>query len=300
MGDVGTRDWGLARARVGGAGRRASLRAAFAISLFLFPSSPAPQAQNVVDVLRSQRAEARAAEVLGEIGPRTPPRPAGAAGRGGAADPHVAAYRAVVDRRRALADSARRAHEARADSAILAARLATLRWEKVRPADQGPFLEQYAEAFWVSAPTGGRAAVDTTNTAVLRGKLQAAFGDPTRNGDAQRRHGYGGSDHVQFEYWFAVNDTIPVLVLDLDGPFGRGLMVAADEAQAALLPALKADLARRLARERTADPWLDYYHSFERGAWYRTGYNGAELYVREVRPPRWSGRASGDRWIIHR
>ena len=260
------------------------------------------RAQPVVDVLRAQRAEARAAEVLAEIGPRTPPRPVRAdlGRRGGAADPHVAAYRAVVARRRALADSLRRAHEARADSAILAARLATLRWEKVRPADQGPFLEQYGEAFWVSAATGGRAAIDTTNTAVLRGRLQAAFGDPTRNGDAQRRHGYGGSEHVQFEYWFAVNDTIPVLVLDLDGPFGRGLMVAADEPQAALLPALKADLARRLAAERTADPWLDYYHSFERGAWYRTGYNGAERYVREVRPPRWSGRAAGDRWIIHR
>ena len=286
----------MGRGPRGGAGWLSPLCAALAISFFLSPLSSAPRAQSVVDVLMAQRKQTRAAEVLAEIGPRTPPRPARA---GGAADPHVAAYRAVVARRQAVADSALRAHEARADSAILAARLATLRWEKVRPADQGPFLEQYREAFWVSAATGGRAAIDTTNTAVLRGQLQAAFGDPTRNGDAQKRHGYGGSERVQFEYWFAVNDTIPVLVLDLDGPFGRGLMIAADEAQAALLPALKADLAARLARERTPDPWLDYYHSFERGAWYRTGYNGAERYVVEVRPPRWGG-AAGDRWIIHR
>ena len=293
MGELGTRDRGLGRAR---AGWFLVVGVASALSLFPFPSSPAPQAQNVVDVLMAQRKRARVGEVLAEIGPRTPPRPLDP---GGAGDPHLAAYAAARDRRQAAADSALRSHEARADSAILAARLASLRWEKVRPADQGPFLEQYREAFWVSAPTSGRAPVDTTNTAVLRGKLQAAFGDPTRNGDAQKRHGYGGSDHVQFEYWFAVNDTIPVLVLDLDGPFGRGLMVAADEAQAALLPALKRDLARRLAAERTPDPWLDYYHSFERGAWYRTGYNGAERFVREVRPPRWGG-AAGDRWIIHR
>ena len=292
----GTRDEerGAGRAR---AGWFFVVGVASALSLFPFPSSPAPQAQNVVDVLMSQRRQARAAEALAEIGPRTPPRPLSL---GGAGDPHLAAYAVARDRRQAAADRVLRRHEARADSAILAARLATLRWEKVRPADQGPFLEQYREAFWTSAPTGGRAPIDTTSTAVLRGKLQAAFGDPTRNGDAQKRYGYGGSDRVQFEYWFAVNDTIPVIVLDLDGPFGRGLMIAADETQAALLPALKADLAARLARERTADPWLDYYHSFERGAWYRTGYNGAERYTVEVRPPRWGGAAAGDRWIIHR
>ena len=290
MGGLGTRDWGRGGTRAGW------LVVGVASALSLFPSSSAPRAQTVVETLMAQRKEARVSEVLAEIGPRTPPRPLSP---GGAGDPHLAAYHAARARRQAVADSARRVHEAKADSVILAARLASLRWEKVRPADQGPFLEQYREAFWVSAATSGRAAIDTTNTAVLRGRLQAAFGDPTRNGDAQERHGYGGSDHVQFEYWFAVNDTIPVIVLDLDGPFGRGLMVAADEAQAALLPALKRDLAARLARERSPDPWLDYYHSFERGAWYRTGYNGAERYVREVRAPRWAG-AAGDRWIIHR
>ncbi|MDT0632582.1 hypothetical protein RQM47_08760 [Rubrivirga sp. S365] len=250
----------------------------------------------MVDLLQRQRSAARAAEALAEIGPRVPPRPPRP---GGAGDPHLAAYAASRERRQAASDLARRAHEARADSAIRVARMATLRWEKVRPREQGPFLEQYGEAFWLSAPTGGAAAIDTTSTAVLRGQLQAAFGDPTRNGDAQKRYGYGGSDHVQFEYWFAVNDTIPVLVLDLDGPFGRGLMIAADEEQAAFLPALKADLARRLAAERRPVPWLDYYHSFARRTWYRTGYNGTEFYVREVRPPRWAG-AAGDRWIIHR
>ena len=261
------------------------------------PFALAPRAQSVVETLMAQRREARTAEVLAEIGVLTPARPLHP---GGVGDPHLEAYAAARARQQAVADSALRVHEARADSAILAARLAQLRWQKVRPEAQGLFLEQYGESFWVSAPTGGRAAVDTTNTAALRGRLQAAFGDPTRNGDAQKRHGYGGSEHVQFEYWFAVNDTIPVLVLDLDGPFGRGLMIAADESQAPLLPALKRDLAQRLARETSPDPWLDYYHSYERGEWYRTGFNGTEHYVTRVRPPRWSGRGGGDRWVIHR
>ena len=274
-----------------------TLGVAFTFSLFPSPFSIQPQAQSVVETLMAQRRAARASEVLTEIGAQVPPRPLHP---GGVGDPHLAAYAAAQARRQAVADSAFRAHEARADSAILAARLARLRWQKVRPEAQGLFLEQYGEAFWVSAPTGGRAAIDTTDTAVLRGKLQAAFGDPTRNGDAQKRHGYGGSEHVQFEYWFAVNDTIPVLVLDLDGPFGRGLMVAADESQASLLPALKRDLAGRLARETASVPWLDYYHSYERGEWYRTGFNGTERYVTRVRPPRWSGRGAGDRWVIHR
>ena len=48
------------------------------------------------------------------------------------------------------------------------------------------------------------------------------------------------------------------------------------------------------------DPWLDYYHSFERGRWFKTGFNGTEDYTLPVRPPRWSGRAGSDRWVIHR
>ena len=258
---------------------------------------PAPQAQGVVDVLLRQRRDARVAEILAALGPRAPVRPLVELGEPG---PHVRAFREVAAARQAALDRARAADVARADSVILLAQLATLRWRKVEAGAQGAFLEQYGEAYWQAAPPLRGSAVDSLDTPTLRGRLQAAFGGPTRNADAQRRYGYGGSEHIQFEYWFVVNDSIPVLALDLDGPFGRGLLVASDEPHEGLLPHLKRDLSARLAAVRREDPWVDYYHAFERRAWFRTGFNGAERFTVEVRAPRWSGRADAGRWVIHR
>ncbi|WP_420454846.1 hypothetical protein [Rubrivirga sp.] len=258
---------------------------------------PAPQAQNVVEVLQRQRRDARLAEVMAEQGPRLEPRPVVEAGE---VDRWTRAFRAVEAARQAARDSLVAAENARADSVIRLAQLATLRWRKVEPDAQGSFLEQYRETYWQAAAPDRNLLVDTSRTALLRGRLQAAFGRPTRNGDALRRHGYGGSEFVQFEYWFVVNDSIPVLALDIDGPFGNGLMVASDERYTSLLPPIRADLSARLEAAGRPDPWLDYYHSFERRQWYRTGFNGADHFVVEVRPPRWSGRSDTDRWIIHR
>src|SRR5690606_296284 len=129
------------------------------------------------------------------------------------------------------------------------------------PDEQGPFIGEYGEVFWVAAPR--LAALDTVATPRLRALLNGAFGAPTRNAAAAEQEGYAGSEHVQFEYWFAVNDSIPLLVLDRDGPFGRGLIVAGDEAHRRLLPLLAADLAARLARARPT-PYADYYHAQER------------------------------------
>ncbi len=259
--------------------------------------SPVSSAQDVVQVLQRQRQEARLAEILAERGPLLAPRPVVEVGE---VDRWTRAFRAVEAARQAARDSLVAADEAKADSLIRLAQLASLRWRKVEPDAQQSFLEQYRETYWEAAYPGPSLLVDTSSTALLRGRLQAAFGRPTRNADALRRHGYGGSEFVQFEYWFVVNDSIPILALDIDGPFGQGLMVASDERYASLLRPIRADLSARLDAARRPDPWVDYYHSFERRQWYRTGFNGADQFTVEVRPPRWSGRSDTDRWIIHR
>lgn len=269
--------------------------------VFLLPLAPspitlAPSAQSVVDVLQRQRRDARVAEIMEALGDRIPPRPPVEAGT---PDDATVAFRAVQAARQRVRDSLVLAENVRADSLILAAQLATLHWRKVEPGAQQDFVEQYAEAYWQAAdPRPG--LVDSLDTAALRGRLQAAFGQPTRNADAQRRYGYGGSEYIQFEYWFVVNDSIPVLALDIDGPFGRGLLIATDEPHAAIVQDLKADLSGQLVQARRPDPWVDYYHSYERRRWFRTGFNGAESFTVEVRPPRWSGREETQRWVIHR
>lgn len=284
----------------GGRARRSTValgRLFVPLALCLLVLAPAPQAQNVVELLQRQRRDARLAEVMAERGARLDARPVVEVGE---VDRWTRAFRAVEAARQAARDSLLRADAAKADSAIRAARLATLRWRKVEPDAQGSFLEQYRETYWQAAGPQADLLIDTTGTVALRGLLQAAFGGPTRNADAQQRYGYGGSEYIQFEYWFVVNDSIPVLALDVDGPFGRGLLVASDERYAGLLRPIKADLSARLTAARRPVPWLDYYHSYERQTWFRTGFNGTEHFTVEARPPRWRGQTASDRWIIHR
>lgn len=292
--EMGTGDRGLGRRRASRSGWLWLAAALLPLASLLFP--PSVSAQTVVDVLQRQRRDARLAEIMEALGSRVPPRPPVELGTPDAA---TVAFRAVQARRQQARDSLVAAEGARADSLILAAQLATLHWRKVEPGAQQDFVEQYAEAYWKAAdPRPG--LVDSLGTPALRGRLQAAFGDPTRNADAQRRYGYGGSEYIQFEYWFVVNDSIPVLALDIDGPFGRGLLIATDEPFTSILQDLKADLSGQLDQARRPDPWVDYYYSYERRRWFRTGFNGAESFTVDVQPPGWSGRQETQRWVIHR
>ncbi len=268
----------------------------WAILLFLAFGAADVRAQQVVELLQQQRLEARVAEVAATLGPEVAVRPVRLLGE---ADPFMDAFLAVEARRQAVRDSieAERLAQIRRDS--LAGTPTRLVWRKVEPDAQGAFLDRYREVFWrASDPL--RLALDTTATPLVRGLLQNVFGRPTRTADALRQVGYTGNEFVQFEYWFVVNDSIPVLLLDLDGPFGRGLLLAGSEEFAEALPGLKADLSRQLFEAPGPDPFVDYYHSFDRRKWFRTGYNGTEFFTVEIRPPGWIQSRAVDRWIIHR
>ncbi|NNF58218.1 MAG: hypothetical protein HKN04_08240 [Rhodothermaceae bacterium] len=256
------------------------------------------QTGSVVDQLRQQRAQARAAEVLAEIGEAVPWRDVEPVNL------HMTLYllwhdRAVA-RQQAILDSlAAEREQRRADSlAQIPVTLEIRRWDKTAADEQGGFLAQYREAFWSSITTP--TALDTMETLELRARLNGLFGAPTRNAAAAEQEGYAGSEYVQFEYWLVVNDTIPLLVLDRDGPFGRGLLIAGDEPHRRVLPLVKRDLTERLLRARPT-AYVDYYHARERSQWYRTGYDGADYFVRESRRPRGlSRRTRDDRWRIFR
>lgn len=277
-----------ARGRVGGRGLLLTCSLAHVLTC-----AASAQTLDVAEALRRQRFEARAAEIVAEIGeavPVRPPAPVGETPR------YWALYEAVVEARRLRSDSLARA---RADSLARVVDLPPLVWRST-PADaQGAFLERWREAFWVAinAPAG----LDTLSTLELRGRLNTLFGAPTRNAAAAEQEGYAGSDFVQFEYWLVANDSIPVLVLDVDGPFGRGLLVAGSEAHRRLLPAIKADLGTRLRASGPPTPYADYYQSADRRQWYRVGYDGAAYFTREVRAPRWARRPrTGQKWVIYR
>ena len=208
----------------------------------------------------------------------------------------LAGFEAALALQRAHADSLVRA---RADSVAAAVRLGPVDWYPVAAHGQGEFLEAYREVYWmvVNAP----APTDSVATPELRARLGALFGAPTRNAAAAEQEGYAGSEYVQFEYWLVANDSIPILVMDHNGPFGRGLLIAGDDRFQRVLPALKADLAAQILAAGPPAPHADYYHARDRDAWFRTGFDGLTYFTNEVRTPRWARRPrEGARWRIYR
>lgn len=173
-------------------------------------------------------------------------------------------------------------------------------WRKVPSAEQEGFLDRFREALWTNE--GMRySALDTTSTPELRARLNHHFGAPTRTAVARGVEGFEGSPDVQFEYWFVVNDSIPFVALDVDGPFGKGLVLAGDFDDAAVLGQLKRDLTEMLMARPRLMPYVDYYRHRERGQWVRTGYDGEDYFVVEIDRPRWARRrAESGRWYLFR
>ncbi|MCS3655357.1 hypothetical protein [Salinibacter ruber] len=151
----------------------------------------------------------------------------------------------------------------------------------VRHLEREWFRSRFADAEW--AFLGGTADytfLDTTRTPALRARLQAKFGDPTQTlADAPIEDSLAG--RPQFEYWFVVNDSIPVQVMDGRGPQGRGLIVAADRAYRHRLRGLRDTLLAPLQDAGPA-PHVDYYYDERRRRWYRTGYDGRSFFLTPI------------------
>lgn len=265
---------------------------------------PDGSAQSVVDLLVEQRRAARTAEVMDMLGEMTPYPPRMDAWT--QTDPYWSRFLHAQSAARADSAARRAARQARAaaraDSA--AQTLLDLSWEKTDPTDQGAFLSRYRDVYWEAIPRTMDGPLDTLGAPVVRGRLTALFGTPTRNAAAARQERYAGAQDVQFEYWLVVNDSIPVLAMDLRGPFGKGVLLATSERHARLADALKADLARLLNAAAARPPvlYLDYYRDPETGQWYETGYDGEDFFARAIRTPRWARNfvSQPRKWIIHR
>lgn len=258
----------------------------------------------VVDALRDQRQRVRAAEVLAEMGhrpvlfgPASLPTELDDRRRLGAAMPTLTLPALFLP---PLATRPERPVAAEEEAAP--AELDQIRWHRVPPGDARAFVLRFSEALWTAAGRYARTPIDTMATPEVRARLHTAFGPPTRTPVARGRpEMQGGSAYVQFEYWFAVNDSIPFVVMDRDGPFGQGLTLVADEVHADVLPEIIRDFSRMLMLHDRLMPYVDYYHSTERGAWFRTGFDGTQYYTVETERPRWARRGQErGRWYDFR
>ena len=120
----------------------------------------------------------------------------------------------------------------------------------------------------------------------IRAVLQGAYGDPTQKvEDIIEKDGYlRDGKSIQFEYWFIIDGEIPMMVLDLEGPFDNGLVYVGASRYVDLMPQVKRTLTKEL-REASPKEYVDYFFSPERGQWYKVSYEAGEYKKEEIKQP---------------
>lgn len=150
---------------------------------------------------------------------------------------------------------------------------------KVDRSDRVEFQERFANINWTGQGLYNPTTIDRIPTIELRSRLQAVFGDPTqRIGDLINTENYRPGKAVQFEYWFVIDGEIPMMVLDLDGPFENGLVYVGASRYIDLMPQVKRTFTRLLMTEGDSlAAYSDYFYSPERDQWYEVKYTDGEF-----------------------
>ena len=158
------------------------------------------------------------------------------------------------------------------------------RWKRVPKLARNWFRNRYADVEWVYEGSNSLAVLDTMRTTEIRSRMQAHFGSPTQTlADFGPLHRIILDEYIQFEYWFVVNDTIPLVVMDVNGPFERGIVAATDARHGDILRSVRDAFLRRLVDEPRREPYVDYYFEKETGVWYRSGYDGERYFLDPLR-----------------
>jgi hypothetical protein len=148
------------------------------------------------------------------------------------------------------------------------------------------FLSQYGQTRWAFMQGWRRTEIDTTKTTDIRARLEARFGVPTLTvAELDSVQTRTEEEIIQFEYWLVLNDSIPVMVLDVNGPLERGVVVATDARWRAELDAIRYALLGRLFEEPVRAPYVDYFYQAATSTWYATGFDGATFFHRRIDRP---------------
>ena len=160
------------------------------------------------------------------------------------------------------------------------------KWTLVPKLGRSWFTREFADVRWAYIGSNTFNPIDTAYTRELRARLESEFGAPTQTlADLGSTAKLQPGQNIQFEYWFVLNDTIPLLVMDVNGPFERGLVVASEQRFRNMLPEIKEAFLGRLARSRERAPYVDYYYLNEQKLWFRTGYDGRRFFLDRIQKP---------------
>ena len=158
-------------------------------------------------------------------------------------------------------------------------------WRLVRKLERPWFSKKFENTLWAFLGTESLLPVDTTYTRDLRAKLEAYYGPPTQtisellnSNETERRR----DRYMQFEYWFVVNDSIPVVLMDVNGPLERGLIVSSDERYRDILLQVRESLLREFLQSQKRAPYVDYYYDAIARTWYYAGFDGREYFYQPI------------------
>lgn len=159
-------------------------------------------------------------------------------------------------------------------------------FEKINGVQEiAPFEARFSDIDWTGRGLYKQTPIDDIQTNKLRAKLQAVFGSPTKTiEDLIGQPDFRPGKAIQFEYWFVVNDSIPLMLLDVDGPFGHGLVYVGAVKYIDLMPQIKRSLSRKLMNAQPAE-YQDYFYSPERAQWFDVQYQNGEYLIKKIDSP---------------
>lgn len=148
---------------------------------------------------------------------------------------------------------------------------------KVEYTERQNFEDRFDDINWTGQGLYNNSTIDRIPTIELRSRLQAAFGEPTQTIKDLINNDFRPGKAIQFEYWFIIDGEMPLMVLDLDGPFANGLVYVGASRYIDLMPQVKRTLNRMLmGEEGNPAEYSDYFYSPERDEWYLVSYEDGE------------------------
>ncbi len=157
---------------------------------------------------------------------------------------------------------------------------------KIETAERADFERRFAGVQWTGAGFRAGTVIDRIPTRELRARFQARYGDPTQKlKHLFEKDQFRPGHYIQFEYWLVINDEIPMMVLDIDGPFGNGLVFAGDNRYVDLMPEIKRTLTRELMGVSELGEYEDHYYELNERQWYIVRYSDGAFYNEKVEKP---------------
>jgi hypothetical protein len=159
-------------------------------------------------------------------------------------------------------------------------------WEVVKRIERYKYKPQFDVVKWAYLGNNYFTPLDTVHTKEIRARMQSRFGAPTKTlVELDYSRPLHQEEYIQFEYWFILNDSIPMLVMDVNGPFERGIVVAGDHRYRNILYTMRQSFLVKMMWEEEMAPYVDYYFNYVTRRWYRTGYDGQQFFTEPIGEP---------------